>query len=402
VFDLVLCDEAHQSPAKTWAHILKAFPKARKVLFTATPFRRDRREIPGQIVYTYPVRRAYDDGIFGNITFVPVKLKGDTSDVAVAKQAERTFKEDKAAGLNHRLMVRTDKKSRAEELAQVYRDNTKLKLDVVHSGYSYRTIKKTVKALAAGTIDGIICVSMLGEGFDLPQLKIAAVHVPHRSLEITLQFIGRFARTNAQDIGDAKFIAVPNDIRHETDRLYREGSTWTEIVANLSEGKVSREKAVRDALERFEPPTVQEEEIKDVSLYGLRPFTHVKIYETAAEIDIAAKFPFPGRFEVVYHAPSPELSATVIITRETEQPRWTEVSLFQRSEYDLFVIYYHAPAKLLFINSSRRILSLYEYIAAQFTGGVHRILPLYKVSRVLRQLQAIECFNIGMRNRRRG
>ena len=147
LFDLVLCDEAHHSPTKTWAHILKAFPSAKKVLFTATPFRRDRREIVGRFVYTYPIRRAYEDGIFGHIKYVPVELHGNTSDAAVAKEAERIYKEDKAAGLTHRLMVRTDKKSRAEELAQVYRDNTKLNLEVIHSGYSYRTIKKTIQCL---------------------------------------------------------------------------------------------------------------------------------------------------------------------------------------------------------------------------------------------------------------
>src|SRR5207253_11034026 len=43
-FDLILFDEAHHSPARTWDEILKAFPAARKLLVTATPFRRDRKE----------------------------------------------------------------------------------------------------------------------------------------------------------------------------------------------------------------------------------------------------------------------------------------------------------------------------------------------------------------------
>ena len=40
----------------------------------------------------------------------------------------------------------------------------------------------------------VVCVDMLGEGFDLPQLKVAAIHDLHKSLAVTLQFIGRFAR----------------------------------------------------------------------------------------------------------------------------------------------------------------------------------------------------------------
>lgn len=53
LFDLILVDEAHHSPAKTWSELLKSFPQAKKILFTATPFRRDKREIEGSLVYNY-------------------------------------------------------------------------------------------------------------------------------------------------------------------------------------------------------------------------------------------------------------------------------------------------------------------------------------------------------------
>jgi type I site-specific restriction endonuclease len=45
LFDLVLIDEAHHSTAPTWNTLIDAFPKAHCVLFTATPFRRDGKEI---------------------------------------------------------------------------------------------------------------------------------------------------------------------------------------------------------------------------------------------------------------------------------------------------------------------------------------------------------------------
>lgn len=56
LFDLVLIDEAHHSPAVTWNKLMLAFPKAKRVLFTATPFRRDRQEIEGRLVYSYPIK----------------------------------------------------------------------------------------------------------------------------------------------------------------------------------------------------------------------------------------------------------------------------------------------------------------------------------------------------------
>ena len=54
-------------------------------------------------------------------------------------------------------------------------------------------VKHILKLLHSGELDGIVCVDMLGEGYDFPNLKVAAIHVPHKSLVSTLQFIGRFA-----------------------------------------------------------------------------------------------------------------------------------------------------------------------------------------------------------------
>lgn len=104
-------------------------------------------------------------------------------------------------------MVRTDTKDNAETLEKIYRENTDLNLKRIDSSMSNRQVKQYIQQLKDGKLDGIICVDMLGEGFDFPNLKIAAIHVPHKSLASTLQFIGRFARTNATDIGEAKFIA---------------------------------------------------------------------------------------------------------------------------------------------------------------------------------------------------
>ena len=50
IFDLILIDEAHHSPAATWNEIIEAFPEAKKILFTATPFRRDKKEIKGKFI----------------------------------------------------------------------------------------------------------------------------------------------------------------------------------------------------------------------------------------------------------------------------------------------------------------------------------------------------------------
>ncbi len=63
--DLVLIDEAHHVPAKTWTEILENINEAKHILFTATPFRMDNKTIKGVFVYNYPLSQAYKDGIFG-------------------------------------------------------------------------------------------------------------------------------------------------------------------------------------------------------------------------------------------------------------------------------------------------------------------------------------------------
>jgi type I site-specific restriction endonuclease len=64
LFDLLLIDEAHQSPAKTWQALLDQFPDARALLVTATPFRRDKKEIRGRFVYRKMFIETYSSPTF--------------------------------------------------------------------------------------------------------------------------------------------------------------------------------------------------------------------------------------------------------------------------------------------------------------------------------------------------
>lgn len=126
-------------------------------------------------------------------------------------------------------------------LERIYADNTKLKLKRIDSSLTHSSIKSCLNQLRSGDLDGIICVDMLGEGYDFPNLKIAAIHAPHKSLAATLQFIGRFARTNASDIGTAKFIAVnDSELEIENKKLYTNDAVWQDMIIGLSEEKPNR------------------------------------------------------------------------------------------------------------------------------------------------------------------
>ncbi|EKD55596.1 MAG: hypothetical protein ACD_59C00110G0001 [uncultured bacterium] len=399
LFDLILIDEAHHSPAKTWNDILETFNNAKQILFTATPFRRDHQEIKGRFIYSYSIKEAYKDNIFSKVKYISVNPINESNDIAIAKTAATIFNEDRIKGFNHYLMVRTDSKKRAEELEIVYNKNTNLRLKRVDSSYSYRYVKNAIEKLRKYELDGIICVDMLGEGFDFPNLKLASIHAPHKSLEVTLQFIGRFARTTGENLGMAKFIAVPSELEIETKRLYEEGAVWQDLITDLSQSKIEKEKKVRQTLATFDPPNITKNfVVEDLSLYALYPYCHVKIFQSFKNVDITAPISLPG-IEIVYRQNSLKAGTSVIITREPQAPRWSSAIELTGFKHELIVIFYDNTSKLLFINSSKTSDSLYDIIAAKLTDDEYKILPLYKINRVLRDLQEANFFNIGMKNR---
>lgn len=69
-------------------------------------------------------------------------------------------------------------------------------------------------ALRNGSLDCIIQVQMLGEGFDHPKLSVAAIFRPFRSLAPYIQFVGRIMR-----------VIVQNDPTHP-DNIGRRLTSW--------------------------------------------------------------------------------------------------------------------------------------------------------------------------------
>jgi superfamily II DNA or RNA helicase len=399
LFDLILIDEAHHSPAKTWDQIFKGFKKSKKILFTATPFRRDKKEIKGKIVYNYPIARAYEDKIFGEVEFVAVTPDaGTSSDITIAKKVSEIFETDMNAGLEHYVMIRTNTKKHAKELVAVYEENTGLKLKRIDSTMSSKNIKAALQQLKDKAIHGVICVDMLGEGFDFPNLKIAGIHNPHKSLAITLQFIGRFARTNADKIGGAKFVGVPAEIEFFKQELYSEGAVWQEIIKEISHSAIQEEVEIKETFEKFENKDLELEDDIDISLYSLNPYHHVKIYDASnIVVNINTELKIPGN-SIEKHFVSEELSTIILITKEVHKPKWLSTDELIDVKYNLYVIYFDNESQLLFINASKKTIETYNQIAKQLLGTKPKRLPLSLVHKVLLDYSQTEVFNLGLRS----
>ena len=95
---------------------------------------------------------------------------------------------------------------------------------------------------------------MLGEGFDLPELKVAALHDIRKSLPVTLQFIGRFTRTKHDEkLGKAAFIANIADLELTgvLEDLYSNDANWNNLISNISSSSVDFEMEYKDFLAGF-------------------------------------------------------------------------------------------------------------------------------------------------------
>ncbi|MBE5737596.1 MAG: DEAD/DEAH box helicase [Clostridiales bacterium] len=392
-FDYIIIDEAHHVPAPTWQEILFNMKNVSSLLVTATPFRLDKKEINGTHIYNYPLSKAYRDGVFGSITFIPIEESTD-KDRCIALETERVLLNDRASGYNHYIMARTDTKEKAKNLEEIYSKFTKLKLKRIDSSMSYRTVTHTIKALREQKLDGIICVDMLGEGFDFPNLKIAAIHEPQKSLASTLQFVGRFARTNALDVGPAKFIAMNDEtLRIENRKLYTSDSVWQDMIIEMSEKKIGGDIENSDTIKQFSRPETGEEII---SLHNVRPNCHARVYKVS---NFNFDAPLPKELNVGNNLYKSLKTKTIVgISSTKEVPLWLEGSQAVNTKINLYIVHYQEKTNLLFIYSQQKTEIVYDLIVKSFCEKYSKI-PRDEMNRVLAGFTNYEFFNTGMQNK---
>lgn len=395
-FDLVLIDEAHHIPAPTWQQILINMSNAEHYLFTATPFRRDKQEIKGELLFTYPLSMAFRDNIFSEIQYISID-EAPEKDKLIAIEAERVLLNDRQQKYDHYLMVRTDTKENAKKLEILYKNETSLKLYRIDSSMTFRTVKTCIKDLKDKKIDGIICVDMFGEGFDFPNLKIAAVHSPHKSLASTLQFIGRFTRTNAENISTAKFIAMnDSELKIENYELFSNDAVWQDIIIDMNEQAINKEITIKKSLQEYvcDDDTLINDE--SISLYSIRPNCHAKVYSVSG-FNIHANFPDSCGIGTQIFRSIPE-NTIVGIGNIYSRPRWSSTDNVLDVENLLYIVHYQQDTSLLFIFSQAKTEKIYEDIASVFTDDFSKI-PRDEMNRVLAELENFEIFNSGMQNR---
>lgn len=401
--DQLFIDEAHHVAAKTWRAIADAFDGKPVVQFTATPFREDGQFLDGRIAYAYPLRLAQKNGYFAKIDYHAVTDLGDT-DRAIAEAAIARLRADRAQGLDHLLMARVQTIPRATEILALYEDLAPDLCPVRIDSKQTQTRARAAKgALDARTSQVVVCVDMLGEGFDLPALKIAAVHDPHKSLAVTLQFVGRFTRVGGDDLGDASVFvprqAVASDERLR--RLYGEDSDWNEVIRDLTHAEVEQEQARSDFEAGFgQLPS-------EIAIRSLEPKMSTVVYLS----DTLTWNP-DGVYEVF---PEDELLTKKIaineqehvlwfVTEEQTPVRWGDFATFAEITHNFYLVHCDLDAGRLYINSSNND-AVHESLAKAIGGPGATLVRGDVVYRVLSRINRRVPTNVGLldavnRNRR--
>ncbi|MFO0570165.1 MAG: DEAD/DEAH box helicase family protein [Polyangiaceae bacterium] len=251
-FDLIIVDEAHHGAAASWKKVFKKFPGAKVVNMTATPFRSDRQEIDGTLVFRYPFKSASIKGYIKKLRasyVAPTELTftidgsertfsldevlamkeeewfsrgvalSDACNVSIVDNSLEKLENLRQSGTKHQLIAVACSIRHAQRIRSMYQERG-FETAIIHSKQDDEEQKATLLRLRSGELDCIVQVQMLGEGFDHPKLSVAAIFRPFRTLAPYIQFVGRILR-----------VVVQNDPMHPDNY----GHIVTHVGMNLDE-----------------------------------------------------------------------------------------------------------------------------------------------------------------------
>lgn len=398
-FTNVFIDEAHHIEANSWKKVRERFDNKKILQFTATPFRSDRKRLDGNIIFNFSLKKAQVQGYFKPINFIPIREYDlEKGDKAIAEKAVEKLREDINNGLNHILMARCENKSRAEAIFELYRDYEDLNPVLVHSSVTGK--KEILEKIVKGEHKIIVAVNMLGEGFDLPQLKIAAFHDIRKSLPITLQFAGRFTRTATDnDLGNATFIAnlADTDTENELSELYAQDSDWNLLLSTLSADHIEEQIDFNEFIQGF-----QHLENSKIPFQNIRFALSTVVYKNLNQDNSFNLLNFRNGIsnyedlEYKFQDYNPGEQTLVAITASKSEVEWVNYKEVFGLNWQLMVIYYDTNQNLLFIHSSDKS-SLYGDVARTVLNNNAALINQLAVFKSFYDINRVSLQNVGLK-----
>ena len=215
---LIVIDEAHHAVAKTYAEVMRAFPKAKKLGLTATPYRlkgegfadlfdtlltswsMDRFIAKGRLSL-YDYYSIKPDGLDQRL-IDSLKKRGADGDyqqkelnevMDVRPSLERLCMTVKRYVARKKGIVYAFSIEHAEHIAEFYRSND-INAVAISSKTPSNERKSLVELFKKGKIRVLVSVDLFSEGFDCPDVQFIQLARPTLSLAKYLQMVGRGLR----------------------------------------------------------------------------------------------------------------------------------------------------------------------------------------------------------------
>jgi superfamily II DNA or RNA helicase len=413
MFDLVIVDEAHHLPSETWRGVMNHLEFKNALYLTATPFRLDRKFVPGTRTFYFPMRQAIDELFFKPIVpiILPLQIGVDqrSQDEAIAHEVVRFL--DTPEHSSSALLVRAQNIGRAKDLAELYKRRG-VNIEVLTSHSNDATQTRIIRRLNSGELRAVSVVGLLGEGFDLPRLRIVAYHDKHKSVPSTVQLIGRLARVNDEFPQDSVLITVNDvdvfpELKGVVRDLYKEDADWARILPGLVDVEIEAIAKNRTFIEAFP------ESEGEISPLDLRPMPGPVVFE----IDDPTWSPFKESSQlppgirlgdevsgamIIAAFATEDGSLVAFVTRNRTMPRWSLDVALASVEYALnLVSFRRAPntdmPSLLFVDvgDTRFRELLFEVFEVPDTA--HKVTS-ERLDGYLQSLPRTSVSSIGMRN----
>ncbi|MFI5590136.1 DEAD/DEAH box helicase [Amycolatopsis sp. NPDC051758] len=392
LFDLIVFDEGHHTPAHTYLELLRSLGPAPMVLFTATPMRRDKQPLPATPVYTYSLTQALADQVLSPIDFHPVEVAphagAEERDTALATAAITRVKSPQHARSESKIIARTSSVKHAEDLVERYRC-LGAPMGLITAKTSISQARKTLRQVEDGFLHGLVSVGVLGEGFDMPRLKVAAYHRPHSTLPATLQFLGRITR-----LLPAGLLAIREDVNDETRDLYNSDVAWATLVPALADAAVADEARRREYLRSFDP-----EPTEPLSLAGIHPRKDVQVFRVREDLlDLRTSLAKLGDGDVVYQGCDADGQVLVVVTEHLIRPDWLAADTLDRFGYEIHVAVHHRKRGLVFVHGTRD-KTVADLLEALNVDAPRMIDPIW-LDRLMNSLAVDNYHSVGMRSAR--
>jgi superfamily II DNA or RNA helicase len=348
--DVVIFDEAHHLAAPDWRTVRERFSGKKILQFTATPYRNDGKKIDGSIIFNYGLALAQKAGYFKPIDFYPIQeFDEQKSDKEIANTAIKLLETD-IVEYEHVLLARASTRKRADELYEnIYSEYEAFNPVVIHGGIPMTKRNKSLQQVKDGKSKIVVCVDMFGEGIDIPTLKIAAIHDKYKSLPITLQFIGRFARTSSNKLGNAKLITnvAMDDLKEAIEDLYHQNADWNELLNIHSNQAIKEEVEHGEFIDNF-----KKGHSKDIDLSQLKMKVSTRMFKHPS------KSIFVNGWKQILNQDRTtslinEENKVYIFIEETEtKVGWSDQKDIVQYDYDFFVLFFDNVNGIVHINET--------------------------------------------------